>query len=83
MNKLDTFKIVKARKEWQCCYCDRKIKIGQLHQVYKTRAPRYSKGDQYGEGPQIGIEYIEYRLCLNTDESCIEEYLVNNNSTYN
>ena len=63
--------IVKARKEWECVYCGRPIKVGQLHEHGRTRAGRYSIDDA-GYEEQIGIEYVEWRLCLNGDMNCKE-----------
>lgn len=64
-------KIVTARKEHQCVYCERTIRKGKKHQFGKTRAPRYAKDDLACDF-QIGIEYAEWRLCLKGDPLCKE-----------
>ena len=69
-------KIVTARKEHKCSFCGRPIKKGQKHQFGKTRAPVY--GEDYET--QIGIEYAQWRLCLQGDTECNkppENYPVN------
>lgn len=63
--------VVKARKEYECVYCERKIKIGQLHEHGRTRGARYAVDDVHGD-VQIGIQYYEWRLCLEGDVGCVE-----------
>ena len=61
-------KIVKARKDYKCAFCDSDIKKGDHHQYGKTRTPKFDDNDD-----QIGIEYAEWRLCLD-NEKCTKTY---------
>ncbi len=65
-------KIIKARKDYECVYCGKKIRKGTLHQFGKTRVPRYKDDDIFCDDIQIGIEYVEWRLCLRNDPLCVE-----------
>jgi hypothetical protein len=65
-------KVVTARKEYECVFCGRLIKKGQKHNFGKTRAPRFSKDDNGFLEQQIGIEYVDWRLCLRDDPECKE-----------
>lgn len=61
-------KHVIARKEWVCAFCERVIPIGKKHIFGKGRGARIDDDCE----TQIGIEYFEYRLCLD-DPECKEK----------
>ncbi len=63
-----TEKTVTARKEYKCAFCGRVIKKGQKHQFGKTRGPKLADDFE----TQIGIEYAQWRLCLEGDADCKE-----------
>jgi hypothetical protein len=61
-------KTVKARKTYRCDFCESIINKGDFHKHGKTRGPRFDEFDD-----QIGIEYLEWRLCLD-GEKCNKTY---------
>ena len=65
---------VKARKKYQCEFCESVIKKGDIHKHGKIRGPRFDKDDF---DKQIGVEYAEWRLCLDGSK-CNEIYWQNN-----
>jgi len=52
-------KVVIARKEYKCAHCGKPILIGEKYTLGKGRDPKLDDDDN-----QIGIEYYQYRLCL-------------------
>ena len=56
-------KAMKARKEYKCINCHKIIKIGEIYIFGKSRVPKYKDNDVF-YNDQIGISYIQYRLCL-------------------
>ena len=62
-------KEIKARKTHQCDECkEMAIKKGDLYIFISWRAPRYDKDDN-----QIGIEYLQFKLCMKCDNGLKED----------
>lgn len=62
-------KEVKARKIHKCDECGiNSIKKGDLYIFISWRSPKYDKDDN-----QIGIEYLQYKLCMKCDTDLKEE----------
>jgi hypothetical protein len=56
-------KIVTARKEYSCDYCNSLIKKGDKYIFGEGRDPKYD-GDNIDNLKQTGIAYYRYRICL-------------------
>jgi hypothetical protein len=46
-------KIVKTRKDHECCACEKIIKRGEQAKYHESRGPKFNWDDE-----QIGIEYL-------------------------
>ena len=57
-------KIVKARKQHECCSCDKPILIGQQYELVKCKCPRFDDDDK-----QVGIEFMSFKTC----STCVSE----------
>ena len=51
-------KIVKVRKDHECCYCGGKIKKGSKAQFMSFREPRFKETDDPFDEEQVGINYV-------------------------
>lgn len=60
--------IIKSRKNYICDHCGCLIPKDILYEFGKGRGPRYDC-----DGTQIGIEYYQYRLCVDS-EGCNRRY---------
>lgn len=55
-------KLIKARKDHKCNYCDQTIKKGEVYEYIECRGPKYAPSeDPEYDGPQIGIFYDKFR----------------------
>ncbi len=57
---------MKARKNYVCDHCLRKIYKGDIYIFGKTRDPDYTT-DVMGNDVQIGVRYSQWRLCCRDD----------------
>ena len=75
-------KIVTASKYYKCDSCGKEIRKGYKYEFNKTRVPVYeeelyqarydgSLSVRYGE--QIGIEYLQWRFCLDCRQEKVNQ----------